>query len=54
MRTELKNVSKKEFMFKAIEEYKSSRNKCRNTIESLDEEEANFMRRLKRGLGKYK
>ena len=53
MRTRPENISKKIVACKATWKPKSSRNKYRNTTNPLDEEEANFVRRPKRGKGKY-
>ena len=46
---EPENVSKKEDAFKAIRKSKFRKNDCKNTTNISDEEEANFVRRLKRG-----
>ena len=54
MRTETNNVSRKEVVFKATGNPKSHRNECKNIAYMSDEEEDNFVIKLKRGQGKYK
>ena len=55
MRTKKENISKKRAAFKAAKKTKWSKNKHnKNSYDESDEEEVNFVRKLKRGHGKYK
>ena len=54
MRTKPKNVSKKEETFKAMRKPKKINHGCKNPFDMYDEEESNFMTKLKGGQGKYK
>ena len=54
MRTEPENVSRKKVVFKSTGNPNSMKNECKNIVNMSDEEEDNFVRKLKRGQGKYK
>ena len=48
MRIEPKNVSRKEATFKSTRKPKTNKNYCNNIVDMYDEEEDNFVRKLKR------
>ena len=52
MRTEPKNVSRKEEAFKATRKHKNKKSEFKNISNMSDEEEDNVVRNLKRGQGK--
>ena len=54
MRTKKDNGSKEEVPFKTIRKPKNNKHECKNSSNICDEEEVNFMRKLKRGHVKYK
>ena len=54
IRTGLENVSIKEATFKATRKPKNNRSECKNIFDMSNEEEANFVRKLKIGQIKYK